>query len=308
VRGHWVTALGARMSDEMHDEAMGAVDGEATRRTILKRAGLAGAAVWTVPLVQTFGMSRAAAAGSPPPGGGGETGTVQGLVVDAQTGNPIVGATVTVQGTALGAVTGADGTYTIANVPAGAQVIEANATGYLAATQNTTVPAGGTVTVNFSLSAVGDAVRVVLAWGATPSDLDLHMSGPDGDGGRFHLAYYNLNPTDFVSLDIDDQSSFGPETATIKISPSHGSTYVAGSYHVWVHNYSTTPQFDTSGATVTLFGQSGQVGSPYSVAGATGNPADDIWYVVTFDLSTTGAVSNVAAQQTFSAGDDGTIL
>jgi hypothetical protein len=296
------------MSDELHNEVIGAVDGETTRRTILKRAGLAGAAVWTVPLVQTFGMSRAAAAGSPPPPTGDETGTVQGLVVDAQTGAPIAGAIVTVQGTALGAVTGADGTYTIVNVPAGARVVEANATGYLAATQNATVPAGGTVTVNFALSAVGDAVRVVLAWGATPSDLDLHMSGPDGDGNRFHLAYYDLNPTDFVSLDIDDTSSFGPETATIKISPSHGSTYVAGSYHVWVHNYSNTPEFDTSGATVTLFGQTGQVGSPYSVAAATGNPADDIWYVVTFDLSTSGVVSNVAAQQAFQTGNSGTVL
>jgi hypothetical protein len=75
-----------------------------------------------------------------------------------------------------------------------------------------------------------------------------------------------------------------------------------------VHNYSEDPEFDTSGATVTVFGQSGQVGSPYSVAAASGNPVDDIWYVVTFDLSTSGAISNVAAQQTFSPGDDGTVL
>jgi carboxypeptidase family protein len=284
-------------------------DGQTSRRTLLKGAGVAGAAVWAVPVVQTLGMgSAAAAAGSPPPGGDDEPGTIQGLVVDAQTGNPITGAIVTVVGTGLGAVTGPDGRYTIPGVPPGAQTVQATATGYQTATQSTVVPAGGTVEVDFALSAVGDALRVVLAWGAEPSDLDLHMSGPDGDGGRFHVAYYNRTPTDFVTLDRDDTSSFGPETDTVTVSPSHGNTYVAGSYHVWVHNYSGSPEFDTSGATVTLFGPSGQVAPPYSVADATGNPADDLWFVVTFDLSSSGVVSNVAAQQVFQPGDEDTVL
>lgn len=279
-----------------------------SRRQLLGRAGLVGAAVWAAPVVQTLGMSSASAAvGSPPPGGG-RPGTITGTVVDAQTGAPIAGAVITVQTTGFGAVTAADGTYTIPGVPPGSYTVQAAATGFQNAISPAVVPDGGTVTVNFSLSALGDAVRAVLAWGATPSDLDLHMSGPDGDGGRFHAAYYDRTPTDFVSLDRDDTSSFGPETDTVTVSPTHGNTYVAGSYHVWVHNFSTSPEFDTSGATLTLFGPGGQIGVPYSVAAATGNPAEDIWYVVTFDLSSAGVVSNVSAQQVFQAGNSSTVL
>jgi len=58
--------------------------------------------------------------------------------------------------------------------------------------------------------------RIVLTWGSRPRDLDAHLSGPNPDGGNFHIWYqdhYPIGGKDF--LDRDDRSSYGPETITI---------------------------------------------------------------------------------------------
>lgn len=74
--------------------------------------------------------------------------------------------------------------------------------------------------------------RIVLTWGQTPNDLDSHLMGPDSAGGRFHCFYGNMNPPGSnVSLDVDDVSSFGPETITIR-------AFRDGMYRYSVHNFS----------------------------------------------------------------------
>jgi len=58
--------------------------------------------------------------------------------------------------------------------------------------------------------------RIVLTWGSRPRDLDAHLSGPNPDGGDFHIWYRNkmlIGGKDF--LDKDDTNSYGPETITI---------------------------------------------------------------------------------------------
>ena len=71
---------------------------------------------------------------------------VSGTVSDAATGNALAGANVVVEGTDLGAAAGSDGSYSIANVPAGA-TITASMIGY------TSSSAAAAATVNFSLEA-----------------------------------------------------------------------------------------------------------------------------------------------------------
>lgn len=73
-------------------------------------------------------------------------------------------------------------------------------------------------------------LRIVLNWGESPSDLDSHITGPDGSGGRFHVCYFNKEESG-ASLDVDDVSSYGPETVTI-------SSFYPGTYRYSVHNYS----------------------------------------------------------------------
>ena len=80
-------------------------------------------------------------------------GKIEGVVRDKETGSPLPGAQVVVEGTNLGNITNQDGYYFILNVPPGLRTITATYTGY----QKTSVgdqriAAGHTATINFELS------------------------------------------------------------------------------------------------------------------------------------------------------------
>jgi len=98
-------------------------------------------------------------------------------------------------------------------------------------------------------------VRVVLTWGEYPRDLDSHMVGPTPDGGRFHTYYTQKNyyyaSENYVNLDVDDTSSYGPETTSIYVG-------VGGTYTFYVFDYtnrgsSTSNAMATSGAQVKVY-------------------------------------------------------
>jgi outer membrane receptor protein involved in Fe transport len=59
-----------------------------------------------------------------------QSGKITGKVVDAETGEPLTGATVGIQGTTRGALVDFDGNYLILNVPPGSYVLEARFLGY----------------------------------------------------------------------------------------------------------------------------------------------------------------------------------
>jgi hypothetical protein len=59
-----------------------------------------------------------------------QSGTVTGKVVDASTGDPIVGGTVVIEGTKLGSLTSTSGTFTIRRVPYGQHTVKASGMGY----------------------------------------------------------------------------------------------------------------------------------------------------------------------------------
>ncbi|RME28531.1 MAG: TonB-dependent receptor, partial [Candidatus Zixiibacteriota bacterium] len=61
---------------------------------------------------------------------GGVTGKITGVITDAQTNEPLVGVTVAVEGTNLGAITDQDGRYMILNVPAGTYTLKISSVGY----------------------------------------------------------------------------------------------------------------------------------------------------------------------------------
>lgn len=109
-----------------------------------------------------------------------------------------------------------------------------------------------------SLDATG--IRAVLAWGKQPSDLDFHVyldSGSNascltcgaGRGARVCTnappVYYS-NPEAFggASLDVDDTSSFGPETMTFVDSAYDGL------YHLVIHVYNSHTSLRNSEAEV----------------------------------------------------------
>lgn len=96
------------------------------------------------------------------------TGQITGRVTGAA-GNPLSGVSVSSNG--LGALTNADGQYTIQNVPAGSHSVSASLIGYTTQSQTVTVSAGQAATLNFQLaeSAVELEGIVAVGYGTTRS-------------------------------------------------------------------------------------------------------------------------------------------
>ncbi len=100
-----------------------------------------------------------------------------------------------------------------------------------------------------------DNARIVLTWDENPRDIDSHLTGSSsGADTRFHVFYSNPN-TPYANLDVDDTSSFDPETITI-------TQQSAGVYRYSVHDYTnlnsaTSIGLSLSGARVRVFGEAG---------------------------------------------------
>ena len=77
--------------------------------------------------------------------------SVSGTVTDKDSGQPLVGVNVVVEGTAMGSATGADGSYTISDVSDGSYTVTATYIGYSDQSKSVSV-SGSSATANFSLS------------------------------------------------------------------------------------------------------------------------------------------------------------
>ena len=93
------------------------------------------------------------------------TGTITGRVVDSTSQQPLANVTVSVPGTQRGALTGADGRFVLAAVPAGTQRVRAARIGFGSREETVTVTGGATVTVTFSLNAVATQLTDVVVVG-----------------------------------------------------------------------------------------------------------------------------------------------
>lgn len=216
----------------------------------------------------------------------GESVTVRGSVVDALNAGPVSGVLVTIRRNSGGTIvaqqiTDAAGEYEV-ELYEGVYTYEANAQSYITSTGLISVAANGSVGQHIVISPElnGQVARIVLQWGADPRDLDSHLRGPRPGGGSFHVYY----STDFVEgcgeLDVDDTSSYGPETITLL-------GLYAGTYRYSIHDYtnrssSTSSGLANSNATVKLFfydgqeltfrvpNQPGTVWNVFEINGATG--------------------------------------
>lgn len=98
-----------------------------------------------------------------------------------------------------------------------------------------------------TLAANSKIIKVILDWGTTPKDLDLHTVF-----GVQHVYYLNKSIGN-VNLDRDDIDSYGPETITIKTSLSD-----SAEYNCYVHNYTdslntNSNRLASSGARVRVY-------------------------------------------------------
>lgn len=105
-----------------------------------------------------------------------------------------------------------------------------------------------------------DEYRIVLTWGSEPNDLDSHLTCYDEQKKRFHVYYRNKEVLEkgkiVAKLDLDDTSSYGPETVTTTVNADvieNGSKLVYS-----VHDYTNRNQIDStvlsnSGATIHVY-------------------------------------------------------
>ncbi|HXX64085.1 MAG TPA: carboxypeptidase-like regulatory domain-containing protein, partial [Bacteroidota bacterium] len=83
----------------------------------------------------------------------GNTGKIAGEIKDSQTGEAVVGASVQVEGTTMGAATNIDGYYVILNVQPGKYTLVASGVGYNKKTvSNVQVSIDFTTTIDFKLT------------------------------------------------------------------------------------------------------------------------------------------------------------
>jgi len=97
---------------------------------------------------------------------GQERGTIRGLITDAETGEPLIGVNIVVEGTYLGASTDEDGFFVIQDVKPGEYSLEISYIGYkIVKRTGVKVRAGETVTVNLKMEptalALGQEIVVV---------------------------------------------------------------------------------------------------------------------------------------------------
>jgi TonB-linked SusC/RagA family outer membrane protein len=94
-----------------------------------------------------------------------QTGTIQGAVVDAATGQPLSGVQVTIPGTQLGTISTPQGRYQILNVPAGSRTVRAELIGYAVFTQSVTVAPGEVAALNLRLESEAIALQEIVVTG-----------------------------------------------------------------------------------------------------------------------------------------------
>ncbi len=91
------------------------------------------------------------------------TGTIIGRVTDATNNESVTGVSLIVEGTRVGAVTGADGRYRLAALPAGAHTVTARRIGYAKLSLPVAVVDGQDVKVDFVLARVASRLEDVVA-------------------------------------------------------------------------------------------------------------------------------------------------
>lgn len=216
---------------------------------------------------------------------------VGGTVTDAMTGETVEGVTmnfrkgynVTSGRVDLTLTTSADGAYHTDALEAGYYTVELVKEGYIRSyvvvrAVSTEWSEGEKQNISISPEiTTDDTIRIVLSWGENPEDLDSHIYGTVPGSGYFHVYYMNTGAYDkmgdlIASLDIDDITSYGPETTTLHWKD-------AGEYTFSVHLYAGSGTISTSSANVKIYSGNALI---YNINVPEGSEDMRWWKVFTF--------------------------
>lgn len=230
--------------------------------------------------------------------------TLTGTIINSQTGEGLSNATIyfkkdltatTYTGADYSVTTNSDGSYSI-KVVSGTYKCFIVHSGFF----DRVIPSVATGSGSVSLDAVtmvseptSGSYRFILVWGENPKDLDSHLTGPDGSGGRFHMNWSSYEPTSSVSLDVDDTDSYGPETTTI-------SSLSNGMYRFSVHNF-TNRYLATGGSGIASSPAVVEVydhtGLKYTYTAPSFSGSGDTWRV--FEMTVSGSTVSFNAINTY---------
>src|SRR5438093_13715931 len=94
-----------------------------------------------------------------------QNGSIRGQVVDSVTQQGLVGATVLIQGQPRQTATGADGSFTLSDVPPGTVVLKVTRIGFGPQTRSVTVAAGASAEARFALTPQASLLEAVVVTG-----------------------------------------------------------------------------------------------------------------------------------------------
>ncbi|MHB8728667.1 MAG: carboxypeptidase-like regulatory domain-containing protein [Sulfuricaulis sp.] len=163
--------------------------------------------------------------------------TVTGSVVDAATRTPLPGVAVHVANTVFSAVTGADGSFQIGNVPTGPITVTLSLTGYTPLAYTVSAPNGGlvmlgTVAMAANVPITGNHNPIIsshaptLAVAGQPYVYIVQATDPDGDALTYGLATYpsgmTIDPTSGQVKWTPTLTQAGPQTFTVVVFDTQG--------------------------------------------------------------------------------------
>lgn len=228
-----------------------------------------------------------------------QTGGVSGYAQDSTTGNVISGITVYARSgvnnssgeVVVTASTNSNGLYSLSNLAVGnytlqfvdERELEDEDYRYTTGTINVavigdTIIANQNIVLNNNATITATSMRIVLTWGSSPSDLDSHLTTSNGD----HIWYSNKT-YEWGNLDVDDTSSYGPETITIS-TIEEGVTYT---YYVYNFSGGGNSVLSNSGASVTVY-----IGDTESYTFTVPSGSGRYWTLFTYNTETGFTVIN----------------
>lgn len=171
---------------------------------------------------------------------------------DAVKGTPLTKAQVTFQGSTKYTDQAGKVVFTFPeDLPAETELpVKVKKKGYVTSTLPVHFMVGSVFNNQFSISPSLELgkLRIVLDWGASPSDLDAHLVKHN----EYHISYRHMkNFREKVWLDRDDRDGYGPETITV-IKPKS-----EGSYDYYVHDYTQSGSIGKSRAHVHIYSSTG---------------------------------------------------
>lgn len=161
----------------------------------------------------------------------------------------------------VAAKTGNTGEFSM-SLPVGIYTVELEKEGFITGYFNvvsTRNQYSGVQTMTLTPVLSENEYRIVLTWGESPRDLDSHLSYYEEDKRMMHVYYGNrvgyVNGENIAKLDLDDTTSYGPETVTITLNTEQLNQ---GTFKYSVHDFTNrnsknSTELSMSGAVVRVY-------------------------------------------------------